>query len=167
MNVYLYLSICLSSWRNMSSSSWRCISLAGDIYLLLEIYISCWRYLKQDDSYSQIYTSRLWFLSSTNSQKIVKKRQMKMTYELDEYLRLDIFSHWKVRTKIMSIISTMISKQFSRKNDTDKVQFLDTMSISISSRRQTLYFRIQCLSPARYPVKFIVVFLSRSLAFTA
>ena len=66
--------ICLSSWRYMSSSSWRCISLAGDIYLLLEIYISCWQYLQQDDFYSYIYTSRPWFLQHSNSYKIVKKK---------------------------------------------------------------------------------------------
>ena len=70
--------ICLSSWRYMSSSSWRCISLAGDIYLLLEIYISCWQYLQQDDFYSYIYTSRPWFLQHANSYKIVKKK----TYDL-------------------------------------------------------------------------------------
>ena len=39
LNVYLYLEIYVYLAGDI------CLALAGDVYLLLEIYISCWRYI--------------------------------------------------------------------------------------------------------------------------
>ena len=46
------------------------IQLKIYVYLQLEIYISCWRYLQLDHFFSQIYTSNLWFLQNANRYKV-------------------------------------------------------------------------------------------------
>ena len=95
----------------MSISSWRYISLAGNIYLQLEIYIYSWRYISLAGDISswiilaaRYYTSSLQCLQNANSQKIVQISIScwKKTYEPNEYQQLDNLSQQKFRTKSCS-----------------------------------------------------------------
>ena len=54
LNVYLYLEIYVYLAGDI------CLALAGDVYLLLEIYISCWRYISLAGNISSrmIFTAR-------------------------------------------------------------------------------------------------------------
>ena len=104
LEIYVYLQLEIYIFSS------KYTSLAGDIYPQLEIYISCWGYLKLDNFCSQIYTSSLQCLQNTNSQEIVQISIScwEKTYALNEYLLLDNMSNSKFRTKIMSTKSNFL-----------------------------------------------------------